>query len=196
MRIVHPKSPPKHVIDRLLSRFNLPTPPYWDTSSHHDGTVCKWYGYTFDAFESDRSRERKLVVVTYLSNGVGGSYEVEVLRLQEQSVIEDEQPGDNEKVARVEVIDPGGSAERIDAVWAAICKSPENGREGVPALLTDNGPVPLFYTRMNNPEYADSSYEMFVDLCRRLSEEAGIPLRIVKFSTREELQEITPGGAS
>lgn len=78
---------------------------------------------------------------------------------------------------------PKNTMPRIDCVWAVVSVDPSDGNEGVCAAEFTGVMMPLIAAD-------EKRLAMIIPIAERIKAATGIKLKLVKFTTREEVREI------
>ena len=78
-----------------------------------------------------------------------------------------------------------GGQVRIDQMYAFIQLDPLDNTEGVIAFMSENGWMPMVGADMGRVEFLKP-------MAKRVADETGRPVQLIKFSVREEIEEIEP----
>lgn len=90
---------------------------------------------------------------------------------------------------KVLVVNPGNEIVHIDQIWAFLSVDKNDNTEGVIGMQTDMGNVPMIA--------ADAVRLLsLMPVVENMAKQTGMTIRLVKFSTREEIKVINgkPGG--
>jgi hypothetical protein len=78
-----------------------------------------------------------------------------------------------------------GTMPEIKSLWAYVAVDPKDGNEGIPAFRSGNITVPLIASdRIRREEYRP--------IAQRLANDLGVPVKLVEFQNRVEIEVIEP----
>lgn len=77
---------------------------------------------------------------------------------------------------------------RIQHIHAITAIDPNFDDEGIGGYMTRNGPVPMIASD-------DVRLEKLIEMAQEMSNQTGTKFKVVRFSIREDLQEIVPQNA-